>query len=106
MQVWPPARAVYRAALAGVREAKEGAGEGAGRAGGAHRHRWAAELGSGIPDCGEPESDRRRARIPARLYVQFNRLLMESERALRPFVMDGGAVEFDMPSLIITVQKA
>jgi SAM-dependent methyltransferase len=36
---------------------------------------------------------------------QFERLLKESEIALRPFVIDGGAIEFDMPSLIIAAQK-
>jgi hypothetical protein len=28
---------------------------------------------------------------------QFERLLKESETALRPFVIDGGTIEFDMP---------
>jgi SAM-dependent methyltransferase len=37
---------------------------------------------------------------------QFERLLKESEVALRPFVIDGGTVEFDMPSLIVRAQKA
>jgi ubiquinone/menaquinone biosynthesis C-methylase UbiE len=36
---------------------------------------------------------------------QFERLLRESEIALRPFVVDGGTVEFDMPSLIIRASK-
>ncbi|MCT7377256.1 class I SAM-dependent methyltransferase [Chelativorans salis] len=36
---------------------------------------------------------------------QFERLLTESETALRPFVIDGGTVEFDMPSLVIKAQK-
>jgi SAM-dependent methyltransferase len=37
---------------------------------------------------------------------QFEQLLKESESALRPFVVDGGTIEFDMPSLIITAQKS
>ena len=37
---------------------------------------------------------------------QFEQLLTESESALRPFVVDGGTIEFDMPSLIITAQKS
>jgi SAM-dependent methyltransferase len=37
---------------------------------------------------------------------QFERLRRESETALSPFVTDGGAVEFDMPSLIIKTRKA
>lgn len=36
---------------------------------------------------------------------QFKRLLEESETTLSPFVIDAGAVEFDMPSLIIRAQK-
>jgi SAM-dependent methyltransferase len=32
---------------------------------------------------------------------QFERLLRESETTLKPFVTEGGTVEFDMPSLII-----
>jgi ubiquinone/menaquinone biosynthesis C-methylase UbiE len=36
---------------------------------------------------------------------QFERLVDESEVALRPFVVDGGTVEFDMPSLIIRARK-
>jgi hypothetical protein len=37
--------------------------------------------------------------------AQFERLLGESETTLRPFVVDGGRIEFDMPSLIIKAQK-
>ncbi|ASY66608.1 Ubiquinone/menaquinone biosynthesis methyltransferase UbiE (plasmid) [Sinorhizobium sojae CCBAU 05684] len=37
---------------------------------------------------------------------QFERLLMESETALGPFVIDGGTIEFDMPSLIIKAWKS
>ncbi|HTR13009.1 MAG TPA: hypothetical protein VMI72_07075 [Roseiarcus sp.] len=37
---------------------------------------------------------------------QFERLLEEAETTLRPFAASGGAVEFDMPSLIIKAQKA
>jgi SAM-dependent methyltransferase len=37
---------------------------------------------------------------------QFERLLEESETALRPFVIDGGTIEFDMPSLIIKARKS
>ena len=37
--------------------------------------------------------------------AQFERLLEESETSLRPFVIDGGAIEFDMPSLIIKATK-
>lgn len=37
---------------------------------------------------------------------QFARLLAESETVLRPFVTDDGTIEFDMPSLIATTQKA
>ncbi|WP_457939300.1 class I SAM-dependent methyltransferase [Mesorhizobium sp. 10J20-29] len=36
---------------------------------------------------------------------QFERLLLESERALGPFTTDSRAIEFDMPSLIIRVKK-
>jgi SAM-dependent methyltransferase len=36
----------------------------------------------------------------------FERLLQESETALKPFVIDGGMIEFDMPSLIITARKS
>jgi ubiquinone/menaquinone biosynthesis C-methylase UbiE len=36
---------------------------------------------------------------------QFEQLLEESEIALKPFVTGGGAIEFDMPSLIIRTQK-
>lgn len=36
---------------------------------------------------------------------QFERLLDESETALRPFVTDDGAIEFDMPSLIVRAGK-
>jgi ubiquinone/menaquinone biosynthesis C-methylase UbiE len=36
---------------------------------------------------------------------QFKQLLEKSETTLRPFVIDGGTVEFDMPSLIIRAQK-
>ena len=36
---------------------------------------------------------------------QFARLLTESRTALSPFVIDGGTIEFDMPSLIIKAQK-
>ena len=36
---------------------------------------------------------------------QFRQLLKESETALRPFVIDDGTIEFDMPSLIITARK-
>lgn len=36
---------------------------------------------------------------------QFKRLLKESERTLKPFVSDGGTIQFDMPSLIIRAQK-
>lgn len=37
--------------------------------------------------------------------AQFERLRKEAEAALRPFMIDGGRIEFDMPSLIITAQK-
>lgn len=37
---------------------------------------------------------------------QFVTLLAESETVLRPFVTDDGTIEFDMPSLIATTQKA
>lgn len=37
---------------------------------------------------------------------QFERLLEESDTALRPFVIDGGTLEFDMPSLIIKARKS
>lgn len=37
---------------------------------------------------------------------QFERLLKEAETALRPFVIDGGTVEFDMPSLIVRARKS
>lgn len=36
---------------------------------------------------------------------QFERLLEVSETKLRPFVIDGGTIEFDMPSLIIKARK-
>lgn len=36
---------------------------------------------------------------------QFERLLQESRAALRPFVIGGGAIEFDMPALIIKARK-
>ena len=36
---------------------------------------------------------------------QFERLLKESETSLRPFLVDGGAIAFDMPSLIIKARK-
>lgn len=36
---------------------------------------------------------------------QFERLLKESEKALAPFTTGGGAVEFDMPTLIVQAQK-
>jgi hypothetical protein len=36
---------------------------------------------------------------------QFERLLDESKIALRPFVVDGGTIEFDMPSLIVRARK-
>lgn len=36
---------------------------------------------------------------------QFERLMEEAEKNLRPFVIDGGAIEFDMPSLIINAMK-
>jgi ubiquinone/menaquinone biosynthesis C-methylase UbiE len=36
---------------------------------------------------------------------QFEQLLRESETTLRPFVNSRGAIEFDMPSLIITARK-
>ena len=35
---------------------------------------------------------------------QFERLLQESQTALKPFVTEGGTVEFDMPALIIRAQ--
>lgn len=38
--------------------------------------------------------------------AQFERLRMESETALKPFVIDDGRIEFDMPSLIIRTQKS
>ena len=38
--------------------------------------------------------------------AQFERLLDESEAALAPFETGGGAVEFDMPSLIIKARKS
>ena len=37
---------------------------------------------------------------------QFERILEESETALRPFATDGGAIAFDMPSLFVKAQKA
>jgi ubiquinone/menaquinone biosynthesis C-methylase UbiE len=37
---------------------------------------------------------------------QFERLLRESETCLMPFLIDGGAIEFDMPSLIIKARKS
>ncbi|MGX9178087.1 methyltransferase domain-containing protein [Mesorhizobium sp. BHbdii] len=37
---------------------------------------------------------------------QFEQLLKESETALKPFVIDGGIIEFDMPSLIIKARKS
>ncbi|WEX78942.1 class I SAM-dependent methyltransferase [Sinorhizobium numidicum] len=37
---------------------------------------------------------------------EFARLLKESKTALRPFVIDRGTIEFDMPSLIITARKS
>ncbi|QFI68703.1 class I SAM-dependent methyltransferase [Sinorhizobium alkalisoli] len=37
---------------------------------------------------------------------QFEVLLKESETALRPFVINGGKIEFDMPSLIIKAWKS
>jgi hypothetical protein len=37
---------------------------------------------------------------------QFERLLKEAETALRPFVIDGGTIEFDMPSLIVRARKS
>jgi SAM-dependent methyltransferase len=37
--------------------------------------------------------------------AQFERLLEEAGTVLRPFVTDGGSIEFDMPSLIITARK-
>ncbi|NLS05121.1 class I SAM-dependent methyltransferase [Rhizobium sp. P32RR-XVIII] len=37
---------------------------------------------------------------------QFQRLLKESQTALRPFVTSGGTIEFDMPSLIIKARKS
>ncbi|QRM57860.1 class I SAM-dependent methyltransferase [Sinorhizobium sp. BG8] len=36
---------------------------------------------------------------------QFERLLNGSKSALRPFLIDGGAIEFDMPSLLIKADK-
>ncbi len=36
---------------------------------------------------------------------QFERLLEESETALKPFVIDGGRIVFDMPSLIVRTRK-
>lgn len=36
---------------------------------------------------------------------QFERLLRGAETALDPFVVEGGTVEFDMPSLIVTARK-
>jgi SAM-dependent methyltransferase len=37
---------------------------------------------------------------------QFDQLIEESQMAFRPFVIGGGSVEFDMPSLIIKAKKA
>jgi SAM-dependent methyltransferase len=37
--------------------------------------------------------------------VQFEQLLRQSGTVLRPFVVDGGSIEFDMPSLIIRARK-
>ncbi|MCA1490742.1 class I SAM-dependent methyltransferase [Ensifer sp. NBAIM29] len=37
---------------------------------------------------------------------QFEELLKESETALRPFLINGGKIEFDMPSLIIKACKS
>jgi len=36
---------------------------------------------------------------------QFERLLEESDATLKPFVIDGGSIEFNMPALIIKAQK-
>lgn len=36
---------------------------------------------------------------------QFERLLKESRTVLAPFVVEGGSIEFDMPSLIIRARK-
>jgi len=38
--------------------------------------------------------------------AQFERLRKESDTALRPFVIDGGRIEFDMPSLIVKTEKS
>ncbi|MGH8677983.1 MAG: hypothetical protein ACREUQ_06510 [Burkholderiales bacterium] len=37
---------------------------------------------------------------------QFDRLLSQAEESLRPFMTDDGTVEFVMPALIITADKA
>lgn len=37
---------------------------------------------------------------------QFERLLEEAETALKPYAIDGGTIEFDMPSLIIKARKS
>ena len=36
---------------------------------------------------------------------QFDRLLREAETALKPFVINGEVIEFDMPALIVKAQK-
>jgi hypothetical protein len=38
--------------------------------------------------------------------AQFERLLGESDEALRPFASAHGRVTFDMPALIVTAAKA
>ena len=38
--------------------------------------------------------------------AQFELLLKEAETALKPFAIDGGAIEFDMPSLIMKARKS
>lgn len=37
---------------------------------------------------------------------QFVQLLKDSQTTLQPFVIEGGAIEFDIPALIVTAQKA
>jgi hypothetical protein len=38
--------------------------------------------------------------------AQFERLLVESERVLRPFVSTDDAIEFEMPAPVVTAVKA
>jgi hypothetical protein len=38
--------------------------------------------------------------------AQFERLLSESDRVLRPFVTADGTIEFEMPALVVTAVRA